>query len=103
METKLARISEISTKRPDTKLSSIGHLINAEMLRECHNEMKSNKAVGIDGVTKEMYESNLNANIENLVLRLKNKSYKPKAARRIEIPKDNGKVRPLSIYCVTDE
>lgn len=39
METKLARISEISTKRPDTKLSSIGHLINAEMLRECHNEI----------------------------------------------------------------
>ena len=103
METKLARISEISTKKPDTKFSSIGHLINAEMLRKCHNEMESNEAVGIDGVTKEIYESNLNANIENLVLKLRNKSYKPKAARRIEIPKDNGKVRPLSIYCYEDK
>ena len=65
--------------------------------------MKSSKAVGIDGVTKEIYESNLNANIENLVLKLRNKSYKPKAARRIEIPKDNGKVRPLSIYCYEDK
>ena len=103
METKLARISEISTKKPDTKFSSIGHLINAEMLIKCHNEMESNKAVGIDGVTKEMYESNLNANIESLVFKLKNKSYKPQAARRIEIPKDNGKVRPLSIYCYEDK
>ncbi len=103
METKLARISEISTKKPNIKFSSIGHLINAEMLRKCHNEMKSSKAVGIDGVTKEIYESNLNANIENLVLKLRNKSYKPKAARRIEIPKDNGKVRPLSIYCYEDK
>ena len=34
METKLARISEISTKKPNIKFSSIGHLINAEMLRK---------------------------------------------------------------------
>ena len=27
------------------------------------------------------------------------KSYKPKPARLVEIPKDNGKMRPLSIYC----
>ena len=35
--------------------------------------------------------------------RLKQKSYRPKAARRVEIPKDNGKTRPLSIYCYEDK
>ena len=35
--------------------------------------------------------------------RLKSKSYKPKPARRVEIPKDNGKTRPLSIYCYEDK
>ena len=31
------------------------------------------------------------------------KSYKPKPARLVEIPKDNGKMRPLSIYCYEDK
>ncbi len=35
--------------------------------------------------------------------KLKQKSYKPKPARRVEIPKDNGKTRPLNIYCYEDK
>ena len=35
--------------------------------------------------------------------RLKQKSYKPQPARKVEIPKDNGKTRPLSIYCYEDK
>lgn len=35
--------------------------------------------------------------------RLKNKSYKPKPARRVDIPKGKGKTRPLSIYCYEDK
>lgn len=101
METKLARISEISTKKPDTKFSSIGHLINAEMLRKCHNEMESNKAVGIDGVTKEMYESNLNANIENLVLKLKKISHiSQKQLEELKFQKTMEKLG-LSVYTAT--
>jgi len=37
------------------------------------------------------------------VERLKNKSYKPKPARRVDIPKGKGKTRPLSIYCYEDK
>lgn len=83
--------------------TSLGHLINKEMLQSCHLQMDGEKAVGIDGVTKEEYSRNLDENIENLVERLKKKSYKPKPARLVEIPKDNGKTRPLSIYCYEDK
>ena len=65
--------------------------------------MDEEKAVGIDGVTKEEYSRNLNQNLESLVERLKKKSYKPKPARLVEIPKDNGKMRPLSIYSYEDK
>ena len=103
MGTKLARISELSEECPDMVFTSIGHLIDVELLTECHRDLDGKKAVGIDGVTKDMYEANLEENLDNLVNRLKVKSYRPKPAKRIEIPKDNGKPRPLSIYCYEDK
>jgi group II intron reverse transcriptase/maturase len=65
--------------------------------------MDGTKAVGIDGITKEDYGANLEKNLDALVERLKGKTYKPQPARRVEIPKDNGKTRPLSIYCYEDK
>ena len=103
METKLERISQLSKENPDMVFTSIGHLINKELLMECYKAMDGKKAVGIDGATKEEYGRNLEENLENLVERLKKKSYKPQPARRVEIPKENGKTRPLSIYCYEDK
>lgn len=103
METKLARISQLSSENPDMVFTSIGHFINKEMLKDCHRKMDGDKAVGIDGVTKEEYGRNLEENLDRLVERLKKKSYRPQPARRVEIPKENGKTRPLSIYCYEDK
>ena len=103
MGTKLARIAQLSKENPDMVFTSIGRLINKELLMECHKTMDGKKAVGIDGVTKEDYGRNLEENLDKLVGRLKQKSYKPQPARKVEIPKDNGKTRPLSIYCYEDK
>ena len=103
METKLARIAQLSAENPNMVFTSVGHLINKELLKECSAKMDGDKAVGIDGVTKEEYERDLDANLESLVDRIKRKAYKPQPARRVEIPKDNGKTRPLSIYCYEDK
>lgn len=103
METSLERISQLSTDNPDMVFTSIGHLVNKEMLSECHRKMEGGKAVGIDGITKEEYGKNLDRNLDSLIERLKKKSYKPQPARRVEIPKGNGKTRPLSIYCYEDK
>lgn len=103
MGTKLERISQLSEENPEMVFTSIGHLINKEMLRECHKKMDGEKAVGIDGITKDDYGKNLEENIDSLMERLKKKSYRPKPARRIEIPKDRGKSRQLSIFCYEDK
>lgn len=103
MATKLERIAELSAQDPAMVFNSIGHLINVEFLRKCHEKMDGDKAVGIDGVTKEEYGRYLNENLVDLVDRMKKKSYRPKPARKVEIPKDNGKMRPLSIYCYEDK
>ena len=36
METKLERISQLSKENPEMVFSSIGHLINVELLKDCH-------------------------------------------------------------------
>lgn len=103
METKLARISQLSKEDPNRMFYSIGHYVNKEMLKDCHEKMAKGKAVGIDGISKEDYEQNLEANLENVIERLKKKAYKPKPAKVVEIPKENGKTRPISIYCYEDK
>ena len=103
MDTRLARISQLSSENPNMVFTSIGHMIDEKLLLQCHARMDGGKAVGIDGVTKEQYAENLDENLSDLVARLKKHAYKPKPARRVEIPKDNGKMRPLSIYCYEDK
>lgn len=103
MDTKLARISQLSLENPKMVFTSVGHLINKEMLLSCHQCMDGAKAVGIDGISKEEYGKELGENLNRLVDRLKRGAYHPKPARRVEIPKDNGKMRPLSIYCYEDK
>lgn len=66
METKLTRIAEMAKADPKLRFTSIGHFINAQTLMESHRRMKPGKATGVDGVTKETYEANLEANAENL-------------------------------------
>ena len=103
METKLERIAEISANSPRPEFTSLYHLINKEMLLQCHKELDGNKAVGVDEITKKEYERNLEQNIDDLVERLKRKSYKPQPSIRVYIPKSNGKLRPLGIACYEDK
>lgn len=103
METKLRRITEMSKEDAKIEFTSLYHLLNKELLFMCHKELDKNKAVGIDGVNKAAYEGKLDENLINLVLRLKNKAYKPQASLRIQIPKDNGKTRPLGIASYEDK
>lgn len=98
METKLLRIAELAKSDPKMKFTSIVHLLNKESLVQCHLELPNKKATGINGTTKEQYSETLEENIEDLVSRLKSKSYHPVPVRRMYIPKLNSnKKRPLGI------
>lgn len=103
MGTKLERIAEISATTPKPEYTSLYHLINFEMLMQCHKELDGKKAVGIDTLTKAEYEEHLEENITNLVERMKNKAYKPLPSLRVYIPKNNGKMRPLGIASYEDK
>ena len=84
------------------KLTTLINRVNEESLKEAHRKQKTGKAVGIDGMTKEMYEENLEENIKALVERMKKFKYIPQPVRRTYIPKPNGKERPLGIPSYED-
>ena len=86
--------------RTDGKVQNLAAHIDKETLRTIHRKMKPGKASGIDEVTKEMYEANLDANLDNLLDRMKRGVYRPNPSRRIYIPKcGSDKMRPLGISC----
>ena len=101
----------METKRKDIKyqlqqgykLQTIMHYVNRETLIKQHEKQQIGKASGIDGITKEKYEKNLEVNIENLLTRMKSFSYRPRPVRKTYIPKSNGKQRGLGIPCYEDK
>ncbi len=45
MDTRLARISQLSCENPSMVFTSIGHMIDKELLRQCHVKMNGDKAL----------------------------------------------------------
>ena len=102
--TKLHRIAEKARKDPQFKFTSLYHLMNEELLRECFKRLRKDAAAGIDEMTKELYAANLDANLLNLIDRLHRMAYIPQPVRRKYIPKPGStKQRPLGIPCFEDK
>ena len=83
--------------------TSLIHLVNKETIKEQHRKQQKGKASGIDRITKEEYDKDLDNNIDNLISRMKKFSYKPLPVRRTYIPKLNGKLRPLGVPAYEDK
>ena len=104
MKTGLERISQLVDEYPDRKVQTIMHLVNKETLKGVHERQEANKARGIDKVSKSSYEENLEENLENLISRMKQFSYRPQPVRRTYIPKEGSdQVRPLGIPAYEDK
>jgi len=104
METKLARINKIAKEKPKERFTSLVHYINERTLKESHRWMAGKKAAGVDGITKEKYAKELDANITGLVESMKRGAYKPQAVRRVYIEKAGSqKKRPLGIAAYEDQ
>lgn len=81
------------------------HHFNVESLRVCFQELEGKKAIGSDGVSKDMYGANLDENLPRIVQQLKTMSYRPSPVRQVLIPKEGqtGAVRPLGISNFEDK
>ena len=78
-------------------------LLNEELLRWSFYKLNRKAAPGVDDVTWNEYEAELDANLANLVDRLKRKAYRARYVKRHYIPKTGGKRRPLGIPVIEDK
>lgn len=70
---------------------------------EAYKKVKANKgAAGVDDQSLSEFDSNLSGNLFKIWNRMSSGSYFPPAVKRVEIPKGDGKTRPLGIPTVSD-
>jgi len=70
---------------------------------EAYKRVRSNQgSAGVDGQTIEGFENDLSNNLYKLWNRMSSGSYFPPPVRRVEIPKSDGRLRPLGIPTVSD-
>jgi group II intron reverse transcriptase/maturase len=87
------------------KVHSLTGRITSKLVFEAWRAVRRNRgAAGIDKVSIQMFEQNLDANLDRLMRELKQRTFEPLPARRVYIPKDakGTKFRPLGIPAVRD-
>jgi hypothetical protein len=90
------------TKR-GAALCSLHHVIDLDWMMEAYRLTRKDGASGIDGVTAADYEVNLEANLLDLLDRIKSGRYRAPPVRRAYIPKADGSQRMLGIPTFEDK
>ena len=81
----------------------LGQILATDNLNRAYKQVKRNKgAGGIDGMQVDELLPFLKENRNELLQSLRDGKYRPRPVRRVEIPKENGKVRKLGIPTVVD-
>ena len=103
MQTSLRGIANRASTHKTHRFRNLSGLLNGANLTWCFGFLRKDAAPGADRVDVEAYRKDLDANIHDLVERLKQGRYRAKLVRRRYIPKPNGKMRPLGIPATEDK
>lgn len=103
LSTKRQRIAALARARRGVALSTLHHVIDLEWMKEAWRLTRKDGAPGIDGVTAADYAENLEANLLDLLERIKSGRYQAPPVRRAYIPKSDGSLRPLGLPNLEDK
>ena len=103
--TKQRRIAYLARQSPEMGFTSLAYLMDLDWLKEAYRRTRKDGAVGVDGVTAEEYEQDLEGNLQRLLDRAKSGTYKAPPVRRVHIPKggSTSETRPLGIPTLEDK
>ena len=103
MTTQLRRISELAKANREQRFLSIAHHLTPEALYRAFRGLRRQASAGMDGLTYGEYEKGVEERLKALHGRLVSKTYRAQPLRRVYIPKENGKERPISIPSLEDK
>lgn len=79
------------------------NLFNKEFFLMAYNNIYAKEGNMTEGSDNNTIDGMSMVRIDNIIEQLKDESYQPKPARRVYIPKKNGKKRPLGIPSIDDK
>ena len=99
----LDRVRQVARKDRDVRFTALLHHVSVDRLREAYRAISPNAAPGVDGVTWRGYGLDLEANLRDLHARVQRGAYRAMPARRVFIPKTDGRLRPLGVAALEDK
>ncbi len=99
----LERVRKAARQRKKEKFTALLHHVSVETLEVAFYALKRKAAPGVDGVTWQEYEADLERRLADLHARIHRGAYRPQPSRRTYIPKADGKQRPLAIAALEDK
>jgi retron-type reverse transcriptase len=99
----LERIRQVARQRKKERFTSLFHYLSVELLRLAFFALKRDAAPGVDGLTWQDYEADLDRRIEDLHARVQRGAYRALPSRRQYIPKADGQQRPLAVAALEDK
>jgi len=99
----LLKVAERARRDPEARHFSLAHLIDEEALKRAFDRIRKGAAIGVDGITKEQYGVTLDENVRALRERMRAGKYRHQPIRRVHIPKERGKTRPIGISSIEDK
>lgn len=95
----------MAKQSPEMAFTSLAYLMDIDWLKEAYRRTRKDGAVGVDGVTAEEYEQDLEGNLQSLLDRAKSGTYQAPPVRRVHIPKGGSstETRPLGIPTLEDK
>lgn len=103
MSTQLDRLSDLAKADKTTRFLSIAHLLTPAALLVAFEGLRKDASAGVDEVTYRDYEQDVARNISALHHRLVSRQYRAHPLRRVYIPKEDGKQRPIAIPALEDK
>ena len=99
----LERVRNVARQRKKERLTTLFHHITTDLLRLSFLALKRDAAPGVDGVTWQDYERDLEQKLSDLHEKIHRGAYRAQPSRRRYIPKADGKQRPLAVAALEDK